>query len=107
MDSLKRRLAKGRTAVECDHSYEMVQVRSLIDDVTSKTISKRDPRVIAKRLTTQFNEEELRACCFELDIDYEDLGGRGRADKARELVKHLQRRGRLSELIAYIDRERP
>ena len=54
-----------------------------------------------------FNEAELKVCCFELGVDYEDLGGNGRADNARELVALLQRQGRLPELIAYMDRERP
>ena len=36
-------------------------------------------------LTEYFNEEELRTVCFDLGIDYDNLGGEGKGGKAREL----------------------
>ena len=106
MESLKRRLAKGRHTVECDHSYESVNVRSLIDDVIGSVSDHDNPSTLVNRLVTQFNEAEIRTSCFEMGVNFENLEGEGLGNKARELVAHLQRRGRLSELIAYIDRER-
>lgn len=107
MESLKRRLASNRSTVECDLSYKTVTVRSLIDDVMGTGGIDEDPPNLVKRLVKQFNEVELKVCCFELGVDYEDLGGNGRADNARELVTRLLREDRLPELITYIERERP
>ncbi len=107
MESLKRRLAGNRSTVECDLSYKTVMVRSLIDDVTGTGGIDEDPPNLVKRLVKQFNEVELKACCFELGVDYEDLGGDGRADNARELVARLIREGRLPDLISYMEGERP
>ncbi len=50
-------------------------------------------------LTDRFSEEELRTLCFQLGVDYEVLPGRGKADKARELVQYLERRDRVHELV--------
>lgn len=54
---------------------------------------------LAKLLETRFDREELRTLCFNLGVDYDDLPGTSRVDKAGELIRHLQRRDRLSELI--------
>jgi len=61
------------------------------------------PRILAAR----FDESELRTLCFELDIDYESLLGEGTADKARELVSDLGRKGCLNELIRLGKEVRP
>ena len=50
-------------------------------------------------LITRFNRDELITLCFHLGIDYEDLPDRGRANKARELIKYLARHEQVSELI--------
>jgi hypothetical protein len=55
---------------------------------------------IHKKIIERFNLEELRTFCFGLDVDYDTLGGEGKAGKARELVSLMQRKGRLDELIA-------
>lgn len=107
MESLKRRLAKGQDIIECYESYIMVEVRSLIDDVIGNKNEKDVLSTAFNRLVTQFNGAELRLCCFELGVEYDDLGGINRVEKARELMTYLQRRNRLSELIVYMDRERP
>ena len=54
-----------------------------------------------------FNEEELRTLCFDLDIDYDNLGGRGKAANARELVQRLQREGRLPDMLTLTRQRRP
>ncbi len=53
---------------------------------------------LVKFIRDRFNDSELRDLCFELGIDYESLGGEGKAAKARELVAYCQRRDRLPEL---------
>lgn len=58
-------------------------------------------------LTTYFSESELRDLCFDLDIDYDNLPGYVKKDKARELIQYSQRRGRLPELTRQISQLRP
>jgi Effector-associated domain 7 len=53
------------------------------------------------------NDEELRELCFELRVDYENLGGEGKKGKARELIADLDRHHRLHELVELGERLRP
>jgi tetratricopeptide (TPR) repeat protein len=50
-------------------------------------------------LTERFDEGELHTLCFDLGVDYDNLPGQSKADKARELVEHLERHGRVSNLV--------
>lgn len=50
-------------------------------------------------LSTHFDENELRTLCFNLGVDYDDLPGKGKANKARELTGYSARHGRISELV--------
>lgn len=63
--------------------------------------------LLRRILTDRFDEEELRTLCFDLNVDYADLPGRGKAGKARELVAYLQRRDRISECIEVGKQSRP
>jgi hypothetical protein len=58
-------------------------------------------------LAERFSQEELRTLFFDLNVEYDDLPGRTRVDKARELVAHLQRRRRVDNLLAYMAQNRP
>ena len=60
-----------------------------------------------KLIATYFSNDEIRNICHELGIVYENLPGRRRIDKARELVEHCTRTERLPELIAYCKKNRP
>ena len=62
---------------------------------------------LRQALDARFNEDELRALCSELGMDYDDLPGRGQAAKARELVADLTRHARVAELVAAGERLRP
>ena len=46
-----------------------------------------------------FSESELKTICFDLGLDYEMLPGSGKGDRARELISHMWRNGRLPELV--------
>ena len=54
-----------------------------------------------------FNLSELQNLCIDLGVDHEILGGEGKEAKARELITYLNRRHRLSELIAHCITVRP
>ncbi|MCI0395743.1 MAG: response regulator [Chloroflexi bacterium] len=59
------------------------------------------------RIVERFSEGELRDLYFDLGVDYENLGGERKADKARELVVHFERRSRLPVLVEGCRRRRP
>jgi hypothetical protein len=42
-------------------------------------------------IESRYNDSELRQLCFRMGVNYEDLGGTGRADKIRELVMYCER----------------
>ncbi len=54
-----------------------------------------------------FNEGELRELCFDLNVDYETISGRNKAEKITELVSHFVRYGRFLELQQHVNRLRP
>jgi len=58
-------------------------------------------------LANHFSEEDLKTLCFDLSVDYENMPAQGKAGKARELVLHLYRAGRISELVAQCRSLRP
>jgi len=62
---------------------------------------------LAQTLATHFDKEELRTLCFHLGIDYDDLPAEGKGNKAREIVKYLERRSRIAELVETGRRLRP
>ncbi len=58
-------------------------------------------------LVSYFDESELRTLCFDLNVDYESLPGDGKADKAREFIRYLERRKLISDLVKVGKRLRP
>lgn len=58
-------------------------------------------------LTDTFNLSELRTLCFDMGIEFENLYGEGKADKARELVAFCVRHGRDVDLATRCRELRP
>jgi len=54
---------------------------------------------IRQNLTNYFNESELQALCFNLNIDFDDIPGNNKEAKARELIIYCERAGKLQELL--------
>jgi hypothetical protein len=54
---------------------------------------------LRKLLIDRLNEQNLRDLCFDLGVNYEDLGGSGRAGKVRELVDYVRRRRIFPKLL--------
>ncbi len=54
-----------------------------------------------------FDEEELRSLCFDLDVNYDGLPGKGTEAKSRELILFMRRRQRLVDLLAACRQARP
>jgi hypothetical protein len=62
---------------------------------------------LRQQLVEYFNDSELRTICLDLQVDYDNLEGQGKADKARELVAFLKRVERVPDLIKICNRDRP
>lgn len=81
----------------------------------SRPIPPMQPEPAFRELLTQFHqlldrhfsEEDLRTLCFRLGLDYDNLGGRGKAANARELLYLLDRTGRLAECRRLVVTHRP
>lgn len=58
-------------------------------------------------LTNRFSDDELQTLCFDLGIDYDSLPGTQKVGKARELIRHCERRNSLHELIEQGKQLRP
>lgn len=62
---------------------------------------------LRKQLATTMNDDELETLCFDLGVDYENLKGDSKEAKARELVLHCDRTGKLAELNGLCQAMRP
>ena len=65
-----------------------------------------DPVHLRQILTQYYNDGELRTMCFDLGIDYESLGGRGKSEKVAELVLYARRQNRINDIAAYVRQTR-
>lgn len=67
-----------------------------------------DPAIadLHKQLVTKFDLEELESLSFELGIDFDEIKGKSKSAKARDLLLYLQRRGQLDRLHEAIQRLR-
>ena len=57
---------------------------------------------IYQLLEKHFDLSELRDLCFKLSIDFENLSGKNKRDKAREIVSYCQRHDLISDLRAIL-----
>jgi hypothetical protein len=62
---------------------------------------------LQRQVVQLFNESELRDLALALQVNYDALPGSGTSDKARELILLHLRLGRLPDLIARCQQERP
>jgi hypothetical protein len=58
-------------------------------------------------LRQAFDENEFDDLLFDLHIDEKDIGGDSTTEKMRELIKYIERRDRVPELVAAIGEKRP
>jgi hypothetical protein len=65
--------------------------------------------VVALRrfLISAFSDSELNDLCFDLGVDYENLPGQTKGDKARELIRYAERHRLLNQLIGMSRKLRP
>lgn len=58
-------------------------------------------------LARHYTLDELKTLCFKLFIDFDNLSGDTKNAKARELILHLERSGRMNDLSPVLGREKP
>ncbi len=66
-----------------------------------------DRNSLLQFLVRHYTLDEMKTLCFNLFVDYDNLSGDTKNAKARELILHLERDGRLDELGAALGREQP
>ena len=70
-------------------------------------LSKAERNQLRLLMGNTFDDSDVSDLCFELDIDYDDLPGKAKKDKIRELILHCEKLGLLDELLAACRRQRP
>lgn len=60
-----------------------------------------------KAIVAHFNTEEIRTLCYDMNVDYDSLGGEGKEGKVRELIIMCRRHGREEQLLSTLKLARP
>jgi hypothetical protein len=74
---------------------------------SAKQASRRYLTRLRQMLDAHFSVEELRTLCADLGVDYDNLPGEGKVNKARELIGHLDRHSRIPDLVDVGQERRP
>ena len=79
------------------------------DDDLEYTLNRAEVDVAKLRLliVEHFSEADLRNLAFDLRVDYDELAGGRKSDKARELVAYFMQRRRVDVLLSLLAEERP
>jgi len=62
---------------------------------------------LKKILESKLSLEELRDFCFEINHDYENVGGETKSGKIREILIHLENRNELEKIRFWLKNNRP
>lgn len=77
------------------------------NDTLTDSKTAESPSRLRQFLTDHFNETELRNLCQDLEVDYDNLPGPAKSDKARELVAYSRRHALYVNLVKAIRHLRP
>ena len=97
---------KGCFIAPCQSTPKSLTMLAMSEESINRLGSVSLPR-LAQLIATYFSQDELHELCFHLGVDHQDLPADGKRNKARELVTHMDRRGRTAELAAMIRQLRP
>ena len=75
-----------------------IDVKALLAGIETPAL--RRERRIQESLLAEFNLDELKQLCFDLDVEYDNLPGETKSAKTRELVQLMGRHTRLEALEA-------
>ena len=77
------------------------------DATKTKDLANKQLAKLRQNLTECFTDEELHVLCFDMGIDYEDLGGQIKSAKAMALVTYCKYRGIVPQLVEACRKLRP
>ena len=75
--------------------------------IGGQPVQQADRLTLRDELAAGFSLDEIKALCFELGLDYEDIAGTTRSAKIIELILYCERHRTLPQLAAAIHRARP
>ena len=122
MDAMQAEIDDLREGREIDHEEIrdlrdgigrlVEQIRQAhMEPIWTPSEVKRRPRgggaALVKRIVTGFNIEELDGLAYELGISHDTLPGKTIQERARELVRYMDSRGRINDLRRAVDENRP
>jgi hypothetical protein len=62
---------------------------------------------LAEQLATHLNAQTLPDLCFDLDVDFENLGGLNQREQVQSLVSIMESRDELDVLLTYLNEKWP
>lgn len=62
---------------------------------------------LRENMNRYFSLDEIESLCFDLGVDFENIGGNSKPGKVLELIQYMERRGRLEELAGACAKLRP
>ncbi|MEM7555513.1 MAG: COR domain-containing protein [Cyanobacteria bacterium P01_A01_bin.84] len=100
LENLRRRLEKGRYEIECENSFEKVDVRRLIDDVNLSQIENNKNNILQQELEIERNESFHQNQTTMNNQDFQITGDQGK--KLRQgLLSAYPSRDKLKMMIFY------
>jgi hypothetical protein len=90
-----------------DSDTGQIHARAFNLDSVPKVTGSELRSTLRKILSTKHDEEEVETYCFDLGLEYADLRGDTKSAKARELIIHLDNRGRIADLVELGKQARP
>lgn len=76
--------------------------------ITSRsTYSSKEMTALLDEIDTLFKDDDIAELCFQMGIDYENISGKTKRARIRDLVDQMRRNNRLLALVVRIIKARP
>lgn len=99
--------SSGQSKTDFVNSKEMIQKEYYAPKLSNITEDRKISITLQELLKSKLSLEELRDFCFEINIDYENIGGETKSGKIRELLIHLERRNKMEIMKLWLKNKRP
>jgi len=84
-----------------------VSMDALDDTPTQRAYSHAFKVELRRQLKDYYDESGIKELCYDLSIDYDELAGDTKTEKALELIKYLERNGGIHRLVRLMQQRRP
>ena len=102
----------------CERLRRLADTGIVVAEVATETLERKAPAPLSlddrrylaslrRKLVVYLDDSELKTAAFDANVDYDDLDGGNKQDKARELVLCLARQKRVGELVEALKAMRP